>query len=95
MAQDWMNHPAMEHIDPVKLELIKTAAAQTSGKSGNTLAAAMMALISSANRKGIRFSPEETSLILEILKEGRSDEEKKKIDSMVTLVMSQINRRKK
>ena len=95
MAQDWMNHPAMKHIDPVKLELIKTAAAQTSGKSGNTLAAAMMALISSANRKGIRFSPEETSLILEILKEGRSDEEKKQIDSMVTLVMSQINRRKK
>ena len=94
MAQEWMDHPAMKHFDPVKLELIKTAAAQTSGKSGNSLAA-MMALISSANREGIRFSPEETSLILEILKEGRSPEEKKQIDSMVSLVMAQMNRRKK
>ena len=51
--------------------------------------------ISSANREGIRFSPEETSLILEILKEGRSPEEKKQIDSMVSLVMAQMNRRKK
>lgn len=95
MAQEWMNHPAMKHIDPVKLELIRTAAARTSGKTGNSLAAAMMALISSANREGIRFSPEETSLIIEILKEGRSPEEKKQIDSMVTLVMAQMNRRKK
>ena len=94
MAQEWMNHPAMKHIDPVKLELIRTAAARTSGKTGNSLAAAMMALISSANREGIRFSPEETSLILEILKEGRSPEEKKQIDSMVSLVMAQMNRRK-
>ena len=55
----------------------------------------MMALISSANREGIRFSPEETSLILEILKEGRSPEEKRQIDSMVSLVMAQMDHRKK
>ena len=32
---DWMNNPAMKNIDPIKLELIKTAASKTSGKSGN------------------------------------------------------------
>lgn len=95
MAQEWMNHPAMENIDPLKLELIRTAAAQTAGKSGNALAAAMMALISSASKKEIRFTAEETSLILEILKEGRSEEEKRQIDSMVSLVMSQMRRRQK
>ena len=31
---DWMNNPAMKNIDPIKLELIKTAASKTSGKSG-------------------------------------------------------------
>lgn len=25
---DWMNNPAMKNIDPIKLELIKTAAIQ-------------------------------------------------------------------
>lgn len=95
MAQEWMNHPAMKNIDPVKLELIRTAAGQTSGKSGNSLATVMMALITSANRQGIRFTPEETSLILEVFKEGRSPEEKKQIDSMVTLVMSHMKKHQK
>ena len=27
---DWMNNPAMKNIDPIKLELIKTAASKTS-----------------------------------------------------------------
>ena len=35
---DWINHPAMKNIDPVKLELIKTASKQTQGKSGKSLA---------------------------------------------------------
>ena len=31
---DWINSPLLKDIDPVKLELIKMAASQTSGKSG-------------------------------------------------------------
>ncbi len=65
---DWMNNPAMKNIDPIKLELIKTAASKTSGKSGKELAPIMMALISGANKQGIRFTPEEMTLILDILK---------------------------
>ena len=43
---EWLNHPAMENIDPIKLELIKAAAKQTEGKTGKSLAPIMM-----ANRK--------------------------------------------
>lgn len=46
----------------------------------------MMSLITNANRKGIRFTPEEFSLILDILKEGKSDAEKQQIDQMVTMI---------
>lgn len=28
---DWMNNPAMKNIDPIKLELIKTAASKLPG----------------------------------------------------------------
>lgn len=69
---DWMNNPAMKNIDPIKLELIKTAASKTSGKSGKELAPIMMALISGANKQGIRFTPEEMTLILDILKDGKA-----------------------
>ena len=65
--EEWMNNPAMKNIDPAKLELIRMAAAKTSGKTGKDLAPVMLALISSANKQGIRFSPDEVTLILEIL----------------------------
>ena len=77
---EWMNNPQMKNMDPSKLELIKMAAAQTAGKSGRELAPIMLALITNANRQGIRFSSDETALILEILKQGKTKEEQEQID---------------
>ena len=77
-------------MDPIKLELIKTAASQTAGKSGNSLAPILMSLITSANRKGIRFSTDEITLILNILKEGKSPKEQMQIDQTVQMVSSMI-----
>ncbi len=84
--KEWMNHPAMKNLDPVKLELIRSAAKQTEGKTGKALAPVMLSLIVNANKRGIRFTPEETDLILAIMKEGKSDSEKKQIDHMVDSV---------
>lgn len=84
---EWMNHPLLQNLDPVKLELIKAAASQTQGKSRKSMAPIMMSIITNANKKGIRFTPDEFSLILEILKDGKSDNEKKQIDNMVNMVM--------
>ena len=50
---DWLNDPMLKNMDPIKVELIKTAAAQTSGKSGRALAPVLMTLITNANKKGI------------------------------------------
>ena len=89
---EWMNHPAMKNIDPIKLELIKTAARQTEGKSGKALAPVMMALITNANKRGIRFSPDEVSLIISILKEGKSKEEQEQIEQMVKMVTAYMKK---
>lgn len=82
---EWMNHPGLKNIDPLKLELIKTAAAQTDGKSGNDLAPVLLSLITSANKKGIRFSSEEISLVMELMKEGKSPKEREQIDKTARL----------
>lgn len=87
---EWMNHPNLKNMDPVKFELIKLAAKQTAGKSGRSLAPVMMALITSANKRGIQFTPQEMSLILDILKEGRPKEEQDQIDQMVQMVRSHM-----
>ena len=85
---DWINSPLLKDIDPVKLELIKMAASQTSGKSGKDLAPVMLALITSANKKGIRLTAEEIQLILEILKDGKSAEEQAQIERTMNMVKS-------
>ena len=87
-----MNHPAMKNLDDAKLELIKTAALQTQGKSGKSLAPVMMSLITGANKKGIRFTNEEVALILDILKEGKSPEEKMQIDHMINVIGSYLKK---
>lgn len=48
----------------------------------------MMALISGANKQGIRFTPEEMTLILDILKDGKSKEEREQIDRTINMTSS-------
>lgn len=92
---DWTTHPGMNNLDPLKREIIRTAAKQVQGKSGNQMATVMMALITSARKHNINFSPEEMSLILEILKDGKSPDEQKQIDNMVSMVMNVIKEQTK
>ena len=89
-----MNNPAMKNIDPAKLELIRMAASKTSGKTGKDLAPVMLALITSANRQGIQFTHDEVTLILEILKQGKSKEEQEQIDRTVQMTSSIFKRHK-
>lgn len=91
---NWMEHPMLQKMDPAKLELIWTAATKTNGKSGNDLAPILLTLITNANKKGIRFSPDEISLILELLKEGKSKEEQMQIDKTVRMASSLLKNRK-
>ena len=93
-AEEWMNNPAMKNIDPAKLELIRMAASKTSGKTGKDLAPVMLALITSANRQGIQFTPDEVTLILEILKQGKSKEEQEQIDRTVRMTSSIFQKHK-
>ena len=92
---DWMNNPLLKNMDPIKLELIKTAAHQTAGKSGNSLAPVLMSLITSANRKSIRFTTDEITMILNILKEGKSPQEQQQIDQTVQMVSSMMAKNRK
>ena len=89
---EWMNQPDMQNIDPMKMELIRTAAEKTQGKNGKALAPVMMALITNANKKGIQFTPDEFSLVLSVLKDGKSKEEQDQIEGMVRMVSSYMKK---
>ena len=82
----------LKNMDPVKLELIRSAASKTKGKSGKALAPVMMALITRANKKGIRFTPDEMTMIISILKEGKSEEEQARIDQMLKMMHGMLKK---
>lgn len=92
---DWINDPMLQNMDPLKIELLKTAASQVDGKNSKSLPPILMSLIMSANRQGIRFSSEEMTLILGILKQGKSEQEQKQIDKTVDIVSSMMTKYQK
>ncbi len=91
---DWMNDPALKDMDPAKQELFKMAASQVAGKSGNAMAPIMMSLITNANKKGIRFTSDEIALILNLLKQGKTQKEQQNIDKTVQLVQNMMKNQK-
>lgn len=92
---DWLNDPLLQGMDPLKIELIKTAATQVDGKSSKSLPPILMSLIMSANRQGIRFSADEMTLILTLLKQGKSPQEQQQIDKTVDMVSSMMTKYQK
>lgn len=88
MMDNWFNNPGLKNIDPVKLELIKTAVSNTAGKNQNALAPVLLSLIATANQKNIRFSPDEIKLIMEVMKEGKPPEERAQIDRTAQMIQS-------
>lgn len=92
---DWMNHPTIRNMDPAKQELIRMAASRTEGKTGRDLAPVMLTLITGANRQGITFTPDEVSLILDVLKEGRPKREQEQIDRTLRMVSSIFQKNQK
>jgi hypothetical protein len=61
------------------------------------MAPIMMSLITNANKKGIRFTADEISLILKLMKQGKTPAEQQNIDKtvqMVQMMMKNQNKRK-
>ncbi len=92
---DWLSDPLLTTMSSAKKELLMKAALQTSGKSGNALAAALMSIITNAHKKRISFTSDEISLLLKIMKQGKSEEEQRQIDQMVKAVQSFMIKYKK
>ena len=92
---NWMNHPGLKNIDPVKLGLNKAATERTQGKTGNSLASVLLSLITAAQKKHIQFTTEEVDLIMEIMKDGKTPGEKAQIDRTAQMAQNFLKNHKK
>lgn len=83
---NWIHHPSLQQIDASKLQMLLSLANQGQGIKQNELLPFLMAAASQSRTNGTSFSREETDLILNVLKQGKSPEETARIDRLVSLV---------
>lgn len=84
--QEWTQDPALKNIDAAKLQMLLSLAEQGKGKSQKELLPFLMAAASKSKSGGTSFSKEETDLILDVLKQGKSPEEIARIEKVRSLV---------
>lgn len=89
---DWMNNPKLSGIDPQKLAMLQSLAAQGSNKPQNEMLSFLTAVSNNSQKSGMQFSSQEMSMIIEVLKTGKSPQEIAKIDQMMN-IMRMMNRR--
>lgn len=80
---EWFQDPRMKDISPDKLTFLLNLAKQIEGKNQKQAMPVLMGAVASASRQNLQFTPEEFQLIFEIMKEGKSLEEKRKMDEML------------
>lgn len=84
--QNWMNDPRLAGMDKSKLEMLQQMADQGSQKSQSDLMPFLMAAASNGNSKGMNFSSDEISAIIEVIKMGKSPKEAAKLDKIVSIM---------
>ncbi len=86
-----MNREQLQRISPAKLKLILELMEESKGKGTDAIMPLLMHANQQMQQQGLSFTPEETNLILQLLKEDMSPEEVKKL-SMMQAILSSWNR---
>lgn len=81
----WVNDPSLKAIDAAKLQMLLSLANQGKGKSMSEMLPFLLSVSGQAKSSGKSFSSEETSLILEVLKRGKSPQEIAQMEKMIDL----------
>lgn len=86
MDTSWQNNPKLADMDKSKLEMLQNLAEQGAGRSASDMLPFLMNAASRGKNSGLSFSQEEISVVLEVLKMGKSPQEAAKLDRIVSLM---------
>lgn len=86
MNEDWKNDPKLKEIDKNKLDMLQNLADKGTGKNASDMLPFLMSAAASGRKKGLNFSENEISAVLEVMKAGKTPQESAKIDRIVNLM---------
>jgi len=82
-------------MDPRKVFLLTKISEKIDGKSEQEMMPILMAAMSSARKQNISFTPSEYELLFTILKEGKSEEEVRRINQTIDFARNILARNAK
>lgn len=80
-APEWFHDPRIKDISPSKLSFLLQLAEQMEGKTQKQVMPLLFGAMASASKQNLQFTTDEFQLIFEIMKEGKSEAEKKQMDA--------------
>ncbi len=85
MENNWMNNPKLKNLDPAKLALLSSLATEGASKSQSEMLPFLLSAMQTADKKGINFEGEEKNLLLEVLMQQLSPDDKKKAETIIQM----------
>lgn len=86
LEENWQDNPKLAGMDRSKLDMLQQMAQQGAGKSPSDLLPFIMNAAAKGKSAGLRFNPNEINTIIEVLKMGKSPQERAKLDQVVNLI---------
>ena len=86
LEENWQDNPKLAGMDRSKLDMLQQMAQQGAGKSPSDLLPFIMNAAAKGKSAGLRFNPNEIDTIIEVLKMGKSPQERAKLDQVVNLM---------
>ncbi len=83
MDYDFLNNSG---ISPEKIKFLMQFAAQNKSGNAKEMSNMILGAMNNAKKEGIQFTPNETDMVIKILKQNMSPEEQRKADQLLHLM---------
>lgn len=80
-AQDWINHPSLANMDPLKKDIILELMENADGKSLAKVAPYLQKATSRMQKEHLSFTEEENALIIDVITQGMSPAERRQFET--------------
>lgn len=87
MNEQWKMNPAVQNIDPKKIEIMELLVNQSRGKNMEDILPDLMAASSRLAEQGIAFTNEETGIIIDALSETMTSQERQRLEMVRNLIL--------
>lgn len=79
-VQDWINHPSLADMDPLKKEIILELMENAKGKSLAKMAPYLQKATLRMQKEHLSFTEEENALIIDVITQGMTPAERKQFE---------------